>query len=230
MPVAIISYTQMCVQEGASLQRGMNFRLRGKHSVILMSQRANAPYQDSVRDDGMLIYEGHDQPRSTAVPDPKSVDQLLNLPSGRPTENGKFFAAATRHKAGGRPELVRVYEKIRTGIWSDNGYFHLVDARLVTRGGRQVVEFLLVPIAGDISPEMLEDDRAESRQRSRIIPSDVLRLVWVRDRGRCVICGATDELHFDHILPYAKGGSSLVAENVQILCARHNLAKRDKIE
>jgi 5-methylcytosine-specific restriction endonuclease McrA len=45
-----------------------------------------------------------------------------------------------------------------------------------------------------------------------------------------VVCGATDELHFDHIVPYSKGGSSFVADNVQLLCARHNLEKRDKIE
>ena len=39
-----------------------------------------------------------------------------------------------------------------------------------------------------------------------------------------------DELHFDHVLPYAKGGTSLTAENVQLLCARHNLSKSDKIQ
>ena len=32
------------------------------------------------------------------------------------------------------------------------------------------------------------------------------------------------------LMRYAKGGSSLVAENIQILCTRHNLEKRDKIE
>jgi 5-methylcytosine-specific restriction endonuclease McrA len=54
--------------------------------------------------------------------------------------------------------------------------------------------------------------------------------VWRRDRGQCVQCGRSDNLHFDHIIPFSRGGSSLVAENVQILCARHNLAKRDAIE
>jgi 5-methylcytosine-specific restriction endonuclease McrA len=54
--------------------------------------------------------------------------------------------------------------------------------------------------------------------------------IWKRDKGRCVICGSHDNLHFDHIIPYSKGGSSLVAENIQLLCARHNLAKKDKIE
>ena len=50
------------------------------------------------------------------------------------------------------------------------------------------------------------------------------------DGGRCVVCGATDELHFDHDLPWAKGGTSLVAGNVQLLCARHNISKRDRIQ
>ena len=35
----VISYLIMCNQEGVNLQRGMNFRLRGKTSVILMSLR-----------------------------------------------------------------------------------------------------------------------------------------------------------------------------------------------
>jgi hypothetical protein len=61
----VISYFEMCQREGTSLQRGMNFRLRGRHSVILMSLRPNAPYADRVEDDGLtLIYEGHDVPRS----------------------------------------------------------------------------------------------------------------------------------------------------------------------
>jgi hypothetical protein len=40
---------------------------------------------------------------------------------------------------------------------------------------------------------------------------------------------ATDELHFDHDLPWSKGGTSLTEENVQLLCARHNLQKHDRI-
>jgi len=56
----VLSYFEMCQNEDTSLQRGMNFRLRGRHSVILMSVRPNSPYQDRVEDDGAtLIYEGH---------------------------------------------------------------------------------------------------------------------------------------------------------------------------
>jgi 5-methylcytosine-specific restriction endonuclease McrA len=63
-----------------------------------------------------------------------------------------------------------------------------------------------------------------------MIPSHIKREVWKRDKGCCVLGGSKDNLHFDHIIPYSKGGSSLLEENIQLLCARHNLRKRDKIE
>jgi 5-methylcytosine-specific restriction endonuclease McrA len=37
------------------------------------------------------------------------------------------------------------------------------------------------------------------------------------------------DLHFDHDIPFSKGGSSLTAANVRLLCAKHNLEKSDKI-
>jgi 5-methylcytosine-specific restriction endonuclease McrA len=43
------------------------------------------------------------------------------------------------------------------------------------------------------------------------------------------MCGATTGLHFDHDIPYSKGGASITADNVQLLCAQHNLEKHDKI-
>ena len=68
---------EMCIREGSSLQRGMNFHLGGDHSVILMSVQPNAPYRDRLEDDGeTLIYEGHDVPRTARNPNPKLVDQL----------------------------------------------------------------------------------------------------------------------------------------------------------
>lgn len=63
-----------------------------------------------------------------------------------------------------------------------------------------------------------------------MIPSHVKLEVWKRDGGKCVTCGSSDNLHYDHILPFSKGGSSLLASNIQLLCARHNLEKSDKIE
>ncbi|MEN8209443.1 MAG: HNH endonuclease, partial [Candidatus Fermentibacteria bacterium] len=68
----IISYIEMCQKEGTSLQKGMNFRLKGNHSVILMSVRENAPYEDEITEDGtVLIYEGHDVPKTKGISNPK---------------------------------------------------------------------------------------------------------------------------------------------------------------
>ena len=122
----VISYIAMCRREGTSLQAEMNFGRGGNHSVILMSIRANAPYRDRLEDGGtILIYEGHDQPKGAACANPKVVDQPDRYPSGSLTQNGKFDEAAQRFKSGQRdPERVRVYEKIRAGIWSYNGVFH----------------------------------------------------------------------------------------------------------
>ncbi len=225
----IIPYFEMCRREGVSLQRGMNYGLGGNHSVILMSVRPNAPYEDELQDGGtVLIYEGHDVPRSASVPDPKRVDQPDRTPAGALTQNGLFYQAAHEAKLGLRsPERVRVYEKLRQGIWSYNGVFHLVDAWRQESNGRQVFKFKLVAVEGE---EDLGVPVRLDATRRRVIPTRVKLEVWRRDGGRCVVCGATDELHFDHVVPFSKGGTSLVAANVQLLCARHNIQKRDHIE
>jgi hypothetical protein len=225
----IISYLEMCRREGVNLQQGMNYRLGGTYSVILMSVRPGAPYRDVIKDDGStLIYEGHDVPRYDKSIDPKSLDQPGFTSGGNLTQNGKFHRAAQDYKEGHRPpELVRVYEKIRSGIWSYNGVFHLVDSWVEHDGVRDVFKFELVAIEEEIDEER---GIPEYPQRRRVIPTQVKLDVWRRDRGKCVICGASDELHFDHVIPFSKGGTSLSADNIQLLCARHNMAKRDKIE
>lgn len=60
------------------------------------------------------------------------------------------------------------------------------------------------------------------------ISADVKLLVWTRDGGACVRCGSREKLHFDHIIPVAKGGGN-DPKNIQILCEPCNLKKSDKI-
>ena len=226
----IINYLEMCQREGMmSLQKGMNYRLGGNHSVILMSMRANAPYQDRVEDDGStIIYEGHDAPKNLLNPSPKTIDQPGSTPTGKPTENGKFHKAAQDAKAGLRPfERVRVYEKIKDGIWSHNGVFHLVDSWLEEHYGRKVFKFKLAAVEGE---EDFSQPVPEKPQVRRVIPTWVKLEVWKRDGGKCVKCNTTEDLHFDHIIPWSKGGSSSTPENVQLLCGRHNIQKHAKIE
>jgi len=228
-PGDIISYIEMCRAEGASLQRGMNFRLGGRESVILMSLRKGAPYADRIEDNGKtLIYEGHDVSKRKGGPAPKKADQPRALPSGKLTQNGIFFDAAMRTKRGElQPERVKVYEKIKDGIWAYDGIFELKDAWQEKSRGRRVFKFKL-RLTEDFSLAN-EGGAARELAHDRLIPSSVKIDVWKRDSGKCVQCGSTDNLHFDHIIPYSQGGSSLVAENIQLLCARHNLQKSDKI-
>lgn len=220
----------MCSEVGVNLQRGMNFRVRGRLSVVLMSLRPGAPYADRVEEGGrVLVYEGHDVPRGPGVPDPKAVDQPYRTENGTLTQNGLFYEAARRFKAGAAPaEPVAVYEKIRAGIWVYNGLFTLVDAWLEQSGPRRVFKFRLEPAEAPLEAPGSVPKR--DLEHARMIPSAVKLEVWRRDGGRCVQCGSRDNLHFDHIIPYSKGGSSLVAANIQLLCARHNLEKRDKVQ
>lgn len=229
-PGEILSHTEMCLEEGVSLQRGMNFRLKGNATVILMSLRKGAPYADRVEENGeILIYEGHDVPKNLAR-DPKVVDQPYYTPKRTLTQNGKFFEAAQGYKQGQRePELVKVYEKIKDGIWVYNGVFELVDAEIVSDGRRDVFKFKLHVTDKTVSEKEVEVKNISDLEHNRMIPTAVKLEVWKRDKGRCRTCGSTDNLHFDHILPFSLGGTSLRAENIQLLCARHNLNKSNKI-
>lgn len=219
----------MCQEEDASLQQGMNYGTGGRPSIILMSRRPGAPYDDRIEEDGrVLIYEGHNIPKKHGGPDPTMVDQPERTPGGKLTQNGQFLQAAIQHRdLGTLPERVRVYEKMRTGIWTFNGTFQLIDAWREESNGRLVFKFRL-EVDANVTPVV--DSRESRLEQNRLIPSDVKLAVWKRDQGRCVECGSTDNLHFDHIIPYSRGGSSLVAENIQLMCARHNLAKHAKIQ
>jgi hypothetical protein len=105
-----------------------------------------APYADRVEDDGrVLIYEGHDVPRSQNVPDPKAIDQ--------PEYTPLFAQAARRHRdRGDPPELVNVYGKLRPNIWTFNGVFRLIDEWRELSNGRGVFKFKL---------DLLDDPTAE---------------------------------------------------------------------
>jgi hypothetical protein len=225
----IISYLEMCQAWSASLQKGMNYHLRPDRSVILMSRRSNAPYRDRIEQEGkVLVYEGHDVSRTAHCLNPKAVDQPQFTPSGKLTQNGLFEDAASRAKNGtNSPEVVDVYEKIHAGIWAFNGFFLLTDAWTESDGQRSVFKFrleLIEPLA-DSKPGIPSE-----LVHNRVISSAVKLEVWQRDKGQCVLCGPNDNLHFDHDLPYSKGGSSLTAANIRILCARHNLSKGARIE
>ena len=53
--------------------------------------------------------------------------------------------------------------------------------------------------------------------------------IFKRDGFKCIICGATDNLTLDHIIPRSKGGTS-EPENLQTLCKRCNTSKGNKLD
>ena len=57
-----------------------------------------------------------------------------------------------------------------------------------------------------------------------MIPQDVKIQVSVRDQGRCVQCGSAEDLHYDHKIPWSKGGANTV-NNIQLLCGTCNRRK-----
>ena len=60
------------------------------------------------------------------------------------------------HKRSGmEPELVKVYEKVRTGNWTYNGIFKLVDAWREKSGNHQVFKFKL-----ELTDQSISDSEA----------------------------------------------------------------------
>jgi 5-methylcytosine-specific restriction endonuclease McrA len=173
----------------------------------------------------VLIYEGHDEPRSAVCPNPKLVDQPLTTRFGRLTQNGLFHEAAQAYvRQESAANRIRVYEKIKDSIWSYNGLFSLVESWIETINGRRVFKFKLRASKDEDASEF-SLDRSNQPDQTRVIPSSVKLAVWKRDQGACIVCGSTQNLHFDHILPYSKGGTSESADNIQLLCMKHNIQK-----
>lgn len=101
--------------------------------------------------------------------------------------------------------------------------------------GRQEEVFAgaLKVLLDKIDPDKRRRRRERARRlaagaRSRGISRAVKDEVWDRDGGRCVypgpgggVCGARAGLEFDHVRPWARGGSGDAA-NVRLLCRAHN--------
>ncbi|MBY0537989.1 HNH endonuclease [Patescibacteria group bacterium] len=222
----IISYLELVIKEKAHLQKGMNFRKDSRPSVFLMSVKDNAPYADVWDEEKqILIYEGHDV--YGAGDKRKEIDQPMYSSGSTLTDNGKFFRESERYKNSERttPLEIQVYEKLMPGIWYDKGLFELLNAEIIVRGNRKVFTFHLHP--KQVSAQ--NPDKIFEYTHERMIPAHVKVEVWKRDGGKCTTCGAGDGLHYDHVLPYSKGGRSDDAKNIQLLCARHNLEKGAKI-
>ena len=104
---------------------------------------------------------------------------------------------------------------------------------------RKALEAFVEFINSDESqePEKEETETVQNDSQKEIIKhktkrniSERLKVqVLMKDGNSCKLCGITvtgENIHFDHIKPWSKGGET-VLENLQVLCAKHNLAKGD---
>lgn len=100
------------------------------------------------------------------------------------------------------------------------GYYYYRSKLYVSESAEDVIQY-----ADEVSKK--EDQEQSSRSRERI-PDDVQIFVWNRDGGRCVKCGTNENLAYDHIIPFSRGGSN-TKRNLQILCDSCNSKKGNKI-
>ena len=101
-------------------------------------------------------------------------------------------------------------------LWEDDGLAGddvLALVRQRERRARRTLEHAHAALAGEAA-----------EQRRRPIPRAVRLAVFERDSGRCVECGSSFEIQYDHVIPVALGGAGTI-ENLQILCAPCNQAK-----
>jgi hypothetical protein len=89
-----------------------------------------------------------------------------------------------------------------------------LDSRL---GGGASVPMSVIPDA----------DAPVGERNSRTIPQDVKIRVAARDGGKCRQCSSSMELHFDHVVPWSRGGANTV-QNIQLLCGPCNRRKGAK--
>jgi hypothetical protein len=87
--------------------------------------------------------------------------------------------------------------------------------------GVGTIEFVEVP------PYVFSVLINEKITSARYIPVLVKRHVFDRDKGLCQHCGSSDQIEYDHIRPFSKGGPSTIS-NLQLLCMPCNRRKRNK--
>ncbi len=154
----------------------------------------------------------------TPRPDaPAAIERLLS-PGARPSAADRYTVKLTVDRE--TVEKLRLAkDMLRHALPAGD------DATLVSRA----LSALLVDLAKArfAATERPSPARAGG-ERSRYVPADVRREVWLRDMGRCAFratsghrCGERGFLEFHHVRPYAAEGGATVA-NIELRCRRHN--------
>jgi hypothetical protein len=98
--------------------------------------------------------------------------------------------------------------------------------------GEVMAKALRLPVKQLEKDKVAATDHPRGRQtsapRSRHIPAEVRRKVWMHDAGQCAFvahsirrCMERAFLEFHHVVPYAAGGEA-TEENIELRCRAHN--------
>lgn len=74
--------------------------------------------------------------------------------------------------------------------------------------------------------ELSRASRLAAMAAVRSVCAEVRDMVMIRDKYRCVYCGATEGLEIDHVIPASKGGAS-TTRNLVTACTACNCTKSD---
>lgn len=216
-----LSYKQMCQTEGkGQITRGIYFQKDKDYSLIFMSRRKSATYKDRLMKSDFLVEYSGSNFKGQA-----DKDQRERNAAGKLTANGMLKEAARKYINGeANPRKVKIYEKVKCGLWLYRGVFLLVMYRYIEEGGRKVFKFYFKPEEGKA-----QAPKPKRRENAGAISAEVKQEVYNRDGGSCAICGSKEELSFDHIIPISKGGAFNSVSNLQLLCMKHNLQKSAEI-
>jgi len=129
-----------------------------------------------------------------------------------------------------------VFRDMKSTISKYSTYQYVVKFGTWTNGLRAFVEYInsgngkTLENETEDAPLIILKNETVFKHKTKRFPNERLKVrVLMRDGNKCRLCGITltgDNIHFDHIIPWKKGGET-VLENLQILCAPHNLAKGD---
>lgn len=118
----------------------------------------------------------------------------------------KYCGGAYEYRFGTyRKALERFIEYINKEKTSQVGKEPIVEDEVITPGKESVIK----------------------HKTKRNISNRLKVQVLMRDGNKCRLCGVIvtgENIHYDHIKAWSKGGET-VLENLQVLCAEHNLAK-----
>ncbi len=145
---------------------------------------------------------------------------------------GQLWVTSTRVEYVAPKGAVSLSMKSIRTVESVRGFLHLT----ASKGGIRIFQMEEAGVCSELILCLMRATNrtanitldGDTRQERRLVSKETRNAVWIRDGGRCVECGCSDYIEFDHIIPVAKGGANTV-NNIQLLCRRCNGAKGARI-